>query len=174
MKAFLARFADLVRFILSGFDRLRFHGESRLLNHASGLECYLFQQHILFKNFPDHAKHLTDLLSTRTAAHARDEGVPLLHLNSPKTDKEATALQLARQQPERQGRIAVLTCLESCTTYRLRKNSQGLIEPRKEPAKCVHYYHYFRHPDLGLCYVRIQSCFPFAVRVVLNGRTWLA
>jgi hypothetical protein len=43
----------------------------------------------------------------------------------------------------------------------------------KERAKCVHYYHYFHHRDFGLCYVRVQSWFPFTVRVGLNGRHWL-
>jgi hypothetical protein len=173
MKSFLSRFGSFVLFILSGFDRLRFAGESRLLNHGRGVQSYLWQQHILFKDFPAHAQELTHTLRRRTEALADEQGVPLLPLNSPAIDKEAAALQLAQRRPARQGRIAVLSCVESCSTYRLRKNAQGHIEPRKEVAKCLHYYHYFRHPDLGLCYVRIQSWFPFGVKVGLNGREWL-
>ena len=41
MKSFLSRFGALVRFVLSGFDRLRFCGESRLLNNARGVDSYL-------------------------------------------------------------------------------------------------------------------------------------
>jgi hypothetical protein len=134
---------------------------------------YLWQQHILFKDFPAHALELTQTPRQRTEALAQAQGVPLLPLNSPSTDKEATALHLAQRHPERLGRIAVLSCVESCATYRLRKNAQGLIEPRKEVSKCLHSYHYFQHPDLGLCYVRMQSGFPFSVRVGLNGREWL-
>ena len=151
MKSFLSRFGDVVLFILSGFDRLRFAGESRLLNHARGVQSYLWQQRILFKDFPAHAQQLTHELRRRTEALAQEQDVPLLPLNSPATDKEATALQLAQRHPDRQGRIAVLSCVESCATYRLRKDALGLIEPRKEPGKCLHYYHYFQHPDLGLC-----------------------
>jgi hypothetical protein len=174
MKSFLSRFGSFVLFVLSGFDRLRFAGESRLLNHGRGVQSYLWQRNILFKDFPAHALHLTQTLRQRTEALAQEQDVPLLPLNSPATDKEAAALQLARRHPDRLGRIAILSCVESCATYRLRKNSHGLIEPRKELAKCLHYYHYFQHPDLGLCYVRIQSWFPFSVRVGLNGREWLA
>jgi ferredoxin len=174
MKSFLSRFGPFVLFLLSGFDRLRFAGESRLLNHARGVQSYLWQQHILFKDFPAHALHLTRTLRRQTEARARQDGVPLQPLNSPSTDKEATALQLAQCHPGRSSCIAVLSCVESCSTYRLRKNAQGLIEPHKEAGRCLHYYHYFQHPDLGLCYVRIQSWFPFAVRVGLNGRAWLA
>ncbi len=174
MPSFLSRFGSFVLFVLSGFDRLRFAGESRLLNHARGVESYLWQQRVLFKDFPAHAQRLTQQLRRRTEALAREQDVPLLPLNSPSTDKEAAALHLGQRHPDRQGRIAVLSCVESCSTYRLRKNARGLIEPRKELGKCLHYYHYFRHPELGLCYARLQSWFPFSVKVGLSGREWLA
>jgi hypothetical protein len=174
MKSFLSRFGSFVLFVLSGFDRLRLAGDSRLLHHSRGVQSYLWQQQILFKDFPAHAQQLTQTLRRDTEAQAYADAVPVCPLNSSAIDKEATALQLGQRQPERLGRIAVLSCVESCSTYRLRKNTQGLIEPRKEVAKCLHYYHYFQHPRVGLCYVRIQSWFPFSVRVGLNGREWLS
>lgn len=170
MKSFLSRFGSLVLFVLSGFDRLRFRGESRLLNHALGVQSYLWQRQIPFKDFPAHAEQLTQALRKGTHDLARAQGVPVVYLNSPAIDKEAKALDLAPQAPAPFGRIALLTCIESCTTYRIRKNAHGKIEPRQEPGRCVHYYHYFQHEQLGLCYVRIQSWFPFSVRVGLNGR----
>jgi len=173
MKSFLSRFGSLILFVLTGFDRLRLAGESRLLNHSRGVQSYLWQRKILFKDFPAHAQHLTEALREGTEAFAKEQNVPVRYLNSPDIDKEATALQLAQRQPQRRGRIALLTCVESCSTYHLRKNERGLIEPRKEPGRCLHYYHYFQHERLGLCYVRIQSWFPFSVRIGLNGRQWL-
>jgi hypothetical protein len=173
MKSFLSRFRALVLFVLSGFDRLRLAGDSRLLNHSLGVQSYLWQRRILFKDFPDHAEHLTQSLRKDTEALAKAQGIPLLYLNSPDIDKEAAALELARRHSLKLGRIALLTCVESCFTYRLRKNDRGHIEPRKEPARCVHYYHYFQHERLGLCYVRMQSWFPFSIRIGLNGRQWL-
>ena len=172
MKSFLARFGAYVAFVLSGFDRLRFVGESRLLNHQRGVQSYCHQQRLLFKDFPAHAEQLTRRFRAQTLQDLGD--VPLLHLNSPDVDKEALALQLADRHGRRRGRIALLTCQESALTYRLRRNAQGLVEPRKEKARCAHYYHYFQHEQLGLCYVRIGTWFPFAVRVGLNGRRWLA
>src|SRR5438270_8680934 len=83
MKSFLSRFGSLVLFVLSGFDRLRLAGESRLLNHGRGVESYLWQQRILFKDFPAHALHLTQTLRQQTAALAKEHAVPLLPLNSP-------------------------------------------------------------------------------------------
>src|SRR5687768_3785311 len=174
MKSFLSRFRSLVLFVLSGFDRLRFCGESRLLNHATGVNSYLFQQHLLRKDFPDHCAKLTRTLRQQTQAQAEREGVPVKHLNSPLLDKDVIALELARARGRTSGRIALLTCQESALTYRLRKNDRGLFEPRKETTRCSHLYHYFLHERFGLCYVRIQTWFPFTIRVGLNGRLWLA
>jgi hypothetical protein len=173
MKTFLSRFGALISFVLSGFDRLRFVGESRLLNSTRGVDSYLYQQHIRYVDFPRHALELTQTLRRHTERQARDEDVPLKPLNHAAVDKEALALELAREQRRTAGRIAVLSSVETCLTYRLRKNPAGWVKPVKERAKCLHYYHYFLHPDLGLCYVRVQSWFPFAVRVGLNGREWL-
>jgi hypothetical protein len=168
----LARFGALVSFVLSGFDRLRFAGESRLLNHARGVQSYCHQQRILFKDFPRHAEQLTHSFRRQTLEQLGD--VPVLHLDSPDVDKEAVALDLARQHGRDTGRIALWSCQESALAYRLRRNAERLVEPRKEKVRCGHYYHYFRHEQLGLCYVRISSWSPFAVRVGLNGRRWLA
>lgn len=172
MKAFLKRFQSLVLFVLSGFDRLRFCGESRLLNHALGVQSYCHQRRVLFKDFPAHAEALTKTLRDQTLAGLGS--VPRKCLDSPDIDKEAVALALAQEHGLTSGRIALISCQEAGLTYRLRRNGSGLIEPRKEKTRCVHYYHYFLHEQFGLCYVRIQSWFPFSVRVGLNGRRWLA
>jgi hypothetical protein len=130
MKAFLARFGCLVRFVLSGFDRLRFAGESRLLNHQRGVQSYCHQQRLLFKDFPAHAEQRTRTFRQRTPEQLGD--IPLLHRNIPDVDKEALGLDLAQHHGRTSGRIAVLTCQESATAYGLRRNAEGLVEPRKE------------------------------------------
>jgi hypothetical protein len=174
MKSFLSRFGSLIVFVLSGFDRLRFRGESRLLNHSSGVQSYLYQRRILFKDFPQHATGLTRQLCNLTEHQAEAEGVPLLYLASPDLDKEAEALRLAAAQRRTVGRVALLSCLESCQTYHRRLAKDGRYDIRQERGRCLHYYHYFLHDQLGLCYVRVQSWFPFSIRVGLNGRRWLA
>ena len=174
MKSFLARFGALVAFTLSGFDRLRFRGESRLLNNGRGVESYLFQQNLRCIDFPDYAEELTARLRRQTEADARDQGVPYRPLNSGAIDKEAAALDLAGRHGLSSGRIPLLSAVESARVYRLRKNPAGLVTPVKQDGKCVHYYHYFRHPELGLCYVRVQTWFPFTTQVYVNGHDWLA
>jgi hypothetical protein len=175
MTSFLRRFGAFVSFVLAGFDRLRFRGESRRLNNARGLDSYLYQEKIRYVDFRDHCKALTERLREQSERLAQEHGVPIKHLNSPNLDKEATARALAAAQPcsHSMGQIALLTCVESCNSYRCRKNAEGRSYPVKEHTRCRHDYHYFQHPELGLCYVRIQTYFPFTVRVGLNGRQWL-
>jgi hypothetical protein len=174
MKSFLARFQALVLFSLSGFDRLRFCGDSRLLNHAGGVNSYLFQLGLPRKDFPAHCAHLTNLLREQSKAQAVREGVPVHFVSNSSLDKDVLALQLGHAHGRTSGRLALLTCQENALTYRLRKNEHGFFEPRKETVRCSHLYHYFLHERFGLCYVRIQTWFPFTVRIGLNGRHWLA
>ena len=175
MKTFLARFASLIHFVLSGFDRLRLRGESVILSNHRGVDAYLYRQKIRYVDFQDHCKQLTQTLCQQTDQLAHAQGVPVKPLNSPKIDKETTALELAASHPcsAPAGRIALISVVESCFTYRLRRNAEGRAYPVKEEGKCKHYYHYFLHPELGLCYVRVQTYFPFTVRVGMNGRQWL-
>ena len=175
MKTFLARFASFIHFVLSGFDRLRFRGASILLSNNRGVDSYLYRENIRYLDFTDHCKQLTRILVQETDKLAAAQGVPVKHLHSAKINKEATALELAANQPcaAPNGRIALLTAVEPCRSYTLRKNNEGRVYPVKEENKCKHYYHYFQHPELGLCYVRVQTYFPFTIHVGMNGRRWL-
>jgi hypothetical protein len=173
VKAFLSRFGALVLAVLSGFDRLRFRGCSRLLCNARGAQSYLYQHGLRFTDYARHTQQLTRTLTQQTEALAAAADDRVHYLNSPNTDKEATALTIAQQRGLTTGRIAILSCVEGCRTYRVRKNDRGHIDLVAEPARCQHFYHYFLHDQLGLCYVRLQSWFPFTMRIGLNGRQWL-
>jgi hypothetical protein len=70
MTSVLRRFGPLIAFALSGFDRLRFRGESRLRNNGRGVESYLFQQRLRCIDFPGHVEELTARLRRRTEADA--------------------------------------------------------------------------------------------------------
>ncbi|MBC8181297.1 hypothetical protein H8E88_09240 [candidate division KSB1 bacterium] len=47
-----------------------------------------------------------------------------------------------------------------------------MLVPRRW--KCLHIYFYFIDEQLGLCYFRIQTFFPFKVQIYFNGREQLA
>ena len=173
MKTFLSRLGALILSVLSGFDRLRFRGCSRLLSNSRGVHSYLYQHDLLIKDYAKHTAPLTKTLIQQTEALAAAEGDRVHYLNSPNIDKEATALAIGRQRGLRGGRLAIRSGVEGCRTFRVRKNDRGHIDLYAEPGRCQHYYHYFLHDQLGLGYVRLQSWFPFTMRVGLNGRQWL-
>lgn len=91
-------------------------------------------------------------------------------------DKE----QLVRKVQEEQGAadkglVAVLSTLETCQSFDVfRNHSTREIELRRRLRKCLHYYFYWEDGKFGLTQVRLMTWFPFDVRVVLNGREWLA
>jgi hypothetical protein len=49
MKRFLKRHSDRITGTLSGFDRVLFRGTLRSIAYVSGLEVFLYSQHVLFK-----------------------------------------------------------------------------------------------------------------------------
>ncbi len=48
MKSFLERLSGRITGTLSGFDRVLFRGTLRSIAHVSGLEVFLYSQHVLF------------------------------------------------------------------------------------------------------------------------------
>ena len=52
-----------------------------------------------------------------------------------------------------------------------RETKKLVLEPRLR--KCEHLYHYWIDEEFGWMNARIQTWFPFAIHVCLNGREWL-
>lgn len=175
METFLQRFGSFVLGVLVGFDRWRFRGSKRMLCNVRGIMSYLSHHSILLKEFKtSHARDVTKALCEAIERPAKEAGI-YRYLNNSTTSKEATALAIAQEQGITQGLIAVLGCSEPCQVVQVRANRQTKkLEPRIEPGKCLHYYHYYLDPDFGLRYTRLQSWFPFTMHIGLNGRDWLA
>ena len=82
---------------------------------------------------------------------------------------------MAAQEGRNEGLLAVLSCVEPCRSYELHRNRQTKhLDLRNSLLKCLHYYFYFQHPQLGFMHARLQTWFPFTLHVCINGREWLA
>ena len=175
MKKFLQRMGDRVLGTISGFDRLRFRGTKRLLASVRGMLSYLWQAQLLLKDFKAHALDVTEQIRAATEQATRAAGRPVQYLFSSSSSKEDLARQVAARDGIDAGLIAVFSCVEPCWSYEIHRNrSSGFIELRGGWRKCLHYYHYFLDPQLGLLYARLQTWFPFTMHIGLNGREWLA
>jgi hypothetical protein len=171
---FLQKHASVVTGSLKGFDRLVFRGTLRRLAYVDGLMSYLGALGILLKDFGALVLKWTEQVKAAAIEAVERAGRPVIYMPSGKTSKEETARQIAERDNIREGLVCMLTAVESCQTFELRRNRERKrLELCSRERKCLHLYRYEMHPSLGLMHVRIQTWLPFSVQVYLNGREWL-
>lgn len=175
MKTFLRVFAGLVCGVLHGFDRLVFRGHLRLLTTVEGLRCHLHANHVLYKDFDGYVQSKTNELIEASLDAARQQERPVVYLSSSSISKEEEALKIATRDRIRAGLICVFKCVEPCWTFEMHRNRERkLLEVKGKLGKCSFLYHYYQHPEFGMMYGRVQTWFPFAMQIGINGREWLA
>ena len=172
MENFLQKHGRLVTGILSGFDRIIFRGYLSQLTQAYYLVGFLKLVGIPLRDFGAYA--LSCAASIKKAAHkaAEEAGRPVIYLPSAQDRKEALAREMAERDCIEEGFVVLFTTVEPCMSFEVfgRKERPGIKEATR---KCLHLYHYFIHPKMGLMHVRLQTWFPFNMQVYLNGREWL-
>jgi hypothetical protein len=175
MKSFIQRFGGKILGVLHGFDRVRFRGTKRFLANVKGMVNFLWQERVLLKDFKGYASAITERVRQAGEEVAVRQGRPVEYFASSKTDKDAWARATAQRDGIRQGLIGVVKCVEPCWSFEIhRDREKKQIDLRGFEGKCLHYYHYFQDPELGLLHVRLQTWFPFTMHICLNGREWLA
>jgi hypothetical protein len=173
MKVFLQRFGAAVLGILSGFDRLVFNGKLRQLYTPDGMNRYCNANRVAYKEFKEHAKGVTQqVLQASLIDYAKKRGC-FEYLKSGSIDKDEIARGYADKHRVKEGLVCVLQCVEPCWTFDV-KSKNGLLTVQGEWGKCSNLYHYYQHPQFGWMFVRLQTWFPFAMQVYVNGREWLA
>jgi hypothetical protein len=175
VKTFIQRFGNNILGVLHGFDRIRFRGTRRFLANVAGMIGFLWQRQVLLKDFKAFAGTITAQVRQAAEASALSQGRPIEYLHNSAMKKEDWARQVAQRDGIQQGLIGVLKAVEGCWSYEVGPNRvEKKLQLRGKPSKCLHYYHYFMDPEVGLTYVRLQTWFPFTVHVGMNGREWLA
>jgi hypothetical protein len=175
MKNFIQRFGNKILGVLHGFDRIRFRGARRFLANVAGMMNFLWHRQVLLKDFKAFAGNITAEVRQAAEEVAAKQGRPIEYLHNSVMKKENWARQVAKRDGIQQGLIGVLKAVEGCWSYEVGPNrAKKKLELRGKPSKCLHYYHYFMDPEVGLTYVRLQTWFPFTVHVGMNGREWLA
>ena len=148
MHSFLQRFSGIVLGILSGFDRLVFRGRLRRLYQAEGMNHYCNANHVLRKEFKEHAKSITAQVMQASLVEEAKRCGRYRFLNSSKTDKDKIARAIADQQQVNEGLVCVLQALETCWAFDV-NSVNGVLKVQGERAKCSFLYHYYLHPQFG-------------------------
>jgi hypothetical protein len=176
MQSFVSRHQDQIQGTLSGFDRLRFAGSLLRLCYVEGLGAFLAVAGVLLKDFGEYMLNLSERI--KQAGEQLALGTPTRHVHylpSASQSKEDFVRGLPPGEPGPNGLIAVLSCVEPCRSYEVHRNAQTKhLELRSALRKCLHLYFYLDHPIYGPMHIRVQTWVPFRVKIVFNGRDWLA
>jgi hypothetical protein len=175
MERFLQRHASRVVGSISGFDRVLFRGVLRSISYVQGLDWFMGSQRVGFKDFQGFVEKFSAGIKRRARQIAEQAGRPFLYVSSGKRNKQALVRELLAEQPVKEGLICVLSCVEPCVTFTVRRDRekrQLRLLPRD--ATCLHFYFYFLDRNFGLMHIRLQSWLPLSIQVCVNGREWLA
>lgn len=175
MDQFIAKHRDKITATLSGFDRLVFRGTLRSLSFPDGLSHYLHANNVLLKDFGAYVERMSGLLKDAALKQARELGRPVQYLTSGQVSKEEIARKIVANDGIREGLVCVLTSVEPCWSFEIYRNAEAKkLELKSRYRKCLFIYQYWIHPQVGFMNARIQTWFPFAIQICMNGREWLA
>jgi hypothetical protein len=180
MQQFIEKYREEILGSVSGFDRLVFRAAPRRLQQsywdagrqirvAKGMQEYLWQNHIHFKDFGAHVQQVSRRLKEQFLKPFEEQKLPIVFLRDPNVDKDRMARELAAKNKIESGLVCALSVMEPSPTFEYIKSK---IAVRLRP--CHMFYQYQKHPQLGWMYARVQSWFPFNMQVGINGREWLA
>jgi hypothetical protein len=171
---------DRVASKLCCFDRMIFKGHLTGLLPPGAFKAFLDRQHVLLKDFAGYVKTASESLKVHAQRVAAGAGRPYVYLADTHTRargiaKEELARQIAERDGVTEGLICVLAAVEPCSSFDVyRDREAGRLEVVRRRRKCLFFYFYLCHEDLGFCHLRLQSWFPFEFQAWVNGREILA
>ncbi len=161
--------------VIKAFDREIFSGSLIPLTYVDGLKRFLRANSILLKDFKNYAMSLSEELKSKAKNLAESNNAPYIYFNDSKHRNEKEVKQIINQRGEHPGLVAIITKLEIDNSYELRLNKEtNKLELKQRKRRSLHIYYYFIDEDYGLCFFRVQSYFPFKVKVYINGHEKLA
>ena len=172
---FLTKYKNDTIGIIRCFDRQLFSGSIIQLTYTEGLLRHLRANQILLKEFKPYAISLAKQLKENAVKLAEENNAKYIYRKDSKQSNEELVKEIIKQRGEHSGLIAVITNLEVEYGFDIQGNkATNKIELKARQRKCLHIYFYFIDEDYGLCYFRVQTYFPFKVKVYCNGHEKLA
>jgi len=174
MNEFIAKYNDQISGVITGFDRLVLRG-NLALNHEAGMKGYLWASGVAWKDYAQHVGEVSQRVKQASLAGVEACQRPIQYLRSAKDSKEEMARAIARRDGITSGPVCAFTAVEPCFSWRVAgdRGSQKL-QLLRSMRQCLFIYHYWIDATFGFMSARLQTWFPFALYVYMNGREWLA
>ena len=170
--SFVTKFASLISWSLSCFDRVIFKGH---LPFSYVAQFENFVDYVLKMRRADFMEVIAPEWSERLVAHAKafaDQCGRLYEYYQGDIDKHAWAKEQLHQKPLTQGLIGILCVMETCPTFKLAPgDGRPCFVSRQVPQRVLYYY--FWDKDLGLMHVRLQTWAPFTCQIYVNGHDYV-
>jgi hypothetical protein len=174
MKRFLLNYGKFIDGVLHGFDRIIIKGHIKHFYHNNNFYYFLTQEHVQLKDFKEYVLQVTDRIKAHVQEIISQRGCYFEYLKTTNISKEEIAQRILSENPEKEGLLCVLSCVEPCYTLTVKYNETiKKLEKKHEFRKCLHYYFYYHDRELGLMHVRFQSWFPFTIQIYINGKEYL-
>jgi hypothetical protein len=171
----VSRYASQIAGQLGCFDRVIITGSLLDVCHPAALERQLHAANFRCFDLGLFAEPLRDTLRDHAQTLARDAGLEVEFIprrNFRKEDRIAAILQRRGDHP---GLVHIFSAMESCPAFRpWHDKASGRTGVKLTQGKCLHFYFYFVHERLGLCYLRVPTWLPFRLQFYFNGHAWLA
>jgi len=176
MSDFLERHTARIAGVVSCYDRIVIMGTIPGICYADGMTSYLYRENIRIFDYPKWAEPFNREIRENAERIAEEEGIGIQFIRKLKSfRKEDRIAEIIRERGDHPGLVHIFSAMERCSTYKPWHNKKtGRTYLRGDSGKCLHYYFYFVHPDLGLCYLRVPTWAPFRLQAYCNGHNLLA
>jgi hypothetical protein len=169
------RHAASIRGSLSCFDRVVIMGTLPSIGHTQAIEQTLRSLGIRFFDYPRWAEPLRDEVRQNAERVAEASGLTIEFIRRRNFRKEERVKALVGERGDHPGLVHIFSAMEVCPSFKAWTDKKtGRTSLRPADAKCLHYYFYFIHADLGLCYLRVPTWAPFRLQFYFNGHNHLA
>jgi hypothetical protein len=169
------RYANKIRGQLSCYDRIVIQGTFPGFCYADGMTAFLYANNIRIFDYPGFAQSLRDEIRHNAEKIAEKHSLEIDFIRKKNFRKEHRIEQILKKRGNEPGLVHIFSAMEPCPSYKPwhnKKTHRTYLQSTQ--GKCLHYYFYFIHEQLGLCYVRVPTWCPFRLQVYFNGHNWLA
>jgi len=169
------KYSNQIKDTLSCFDRVVIKGTLPGICFAEGMTSFLFKNKIRIFDYPEYASSIRDEIKNNAEQIAAANNIKVTYIRRSDFSKENRIAEILKERGSHPGLVHIFSALERCTSFKpFYDNEQHKTFLKYDSGKCLHYYFYFMHETLGLCYVRVPTWLPLRLQIYFNGHNLLA